>query len=326
MIRVATVYVSDSTRTVVGTESVVAWDPMQEQGWCTRCECSECIDTRALAYAVHVSNLDYCAVFDLEGLEFDVRRLAATTAHEVLDSDAQFRRWCAQTCRTSPAIRAEAGEDLDAEDHCPDCGAFDSECVCPDEAPPPPPECPTCGAPMVARRRYSDGSPFWGCTTFPLCKGTRNTFLEATPRAQVVTPPPSLPPAGLVMHWGGPATGAPQFGPQSDRWNQPIEQELQAAANRAGDPGAAVRDAAGRLPPAARCTRVSCTKPRLEGRAFCAEHEPSATPRAPVRPAGPHGSHALDGARCRYCGGSGTVLLNPCGRSELGRIGMIELD
>ena len=35
------------------------------------------------------------------------------------------------------------------------------------------PTCPRCGAAMVQRQRGSDGSPFWGCSTFPKCRGTR---------------------------------------------------------------------------------------------------------------------------------------------------------
>jgi len=36
---------------------------------------------------------------------------------------------------------------------------------------PPAPECPLCGRPM--RRRNSAQGPFWGCSGFPDCKGTR---------------------------------------------------------------------------------------------------------------------------------------------------------
>jgi restriction system protein len=35
----------------------------------------------------------------------------------------------------------------------------------------PPPDCPRCGKPM--RRRKSAKGDFWGCSTFPGCKGTR---------------------------------------------------------------------------------------------------------------------------------------------------------
>jgi restriction system protein len=39
-----------------------------------------------------------------------------------------------------------------------------------------PPACPNCGKPMVlrtARKGRKAGQPFWGCTGFPDCKGTR---------------------------------------------------------------------------------------------------------------------------------------------------------
>jgi restriction system protein len=36
---------------------------------------------------------------------------------------------------------------------------------------PPAPECPLCDKPM--RRRKSAKGPFWGCSAFPDCKGTR---------------------------------------------------------------------------------------------------------------------------------------------------------
>jgi restriction system protein len=38
------------------------------------------------------------------------------------------------------------------------------------------PMCPTCGKPMVwrtAQRGSMAGSQFWGCSTFPVCRGTR---------------------------------------------------------------------------------------------------------------------------------------------------------
>lgn len=43
------------------------------------------------------------------------------------------------------------------------------------------PDCPDCGAPMVSRARQpkaweTDQQPrrFWGCSTYPRCKGTRD--------------------------------------------------------------------------------------------------------------------------------------------------------
>ena len=38
------------------------------------------------------------------------------------------------------------------------------------------PECPVCGSPMVrrtAKKGASAGSQFWGCSTYPVCRGTR---------------------------------------------------------------------------------------------------------------------------------------------------------
>ena len=34
------------------------------------------------------------------------------------------------------------------------------------------PDCPECGAPMELRYRHADKQPFWGCVTFPACRGT----------------------------------------------------------------------------------------------------------------------------------------------------------
>jgi DNA topoisomerase-3 len=36
---------------------------------------------------------------------------------------------------------------------------------------PPQPECARCKSPMV--RRTSEYGPFWGCSQYPACKGTR---------------------------------------------------------------------------------------------------------------------------------------------------------
>lgn len=37
----------------------------------------------------------------------------------------------------------------------------------------PAPVCPKCGAPMVLRTRKSDGGSFWGCSSYPKCRGIR---------------------------------------------------------------------------------------------------------------------------------------------------------
>lgn len=40
------------------------------------------------------------------------------------------------------------------------------------------PMCPKCGAKMIRRTRKSDNKPFWGCSLFPACNGTRNISAE----------------------------------------------------------------------------------------------------------------------------------------------------
>ncbi len=35
------------------------------------------------------------------------------------------------------------------------------------------PDCPRCGSAMVERTNRRANSTFWGCTTFPACRGTR---------------------------------------------------------------------------------------------------------------------------------------------------------
>ncbi len=36
------------------------------------------------------------------------------------------------------------------------------------------PNCPSCDGPMVRRTNGRDGTPFWGCKSFPACRGTRD--------------------------------------------------------------------------------------------------------------------------------------------------------
>jgi hypothetical protein len=50
------------------------------------------------------------------------------------------------------------------------------------------PVCPTCGATMVARRRHSDGEPFWGCSRFPQCRGIREVVGGMPARGQASVP------------------------------------------------------------------------------------------------------------------------------------------
>lgn len=42
----------------------------------------------------------------------------------------------------------------------------------PDAEPTATPACPRCGSPMVTRTNKSSGQSFWGCSTFPRCRGT----------------------------------------------------------------------------------------------------------------------------------------------------------
>ena len=37
------------------------------------------------------------------------------------------------------------------------------------------PRCPRCNEGMIQRTNSRDGSAFWGCSTFPRCRGTRTT-------------------------------------------------------------------------------------------------------------------------------------------------------
>jgi ssDNA-binding Zn-finger/Zn-ribbon topoisomerase 1 len=45
----------------------------------------------------------------------------------------------------------------------------------------PKPLCPECAKEMVLRTRRVDQKQFWGCSTFPECKGTRNILADGTP-------------------------------------------------------------------------------------------------------------------------------------------------
>ena len=46
--------------------------------------------------------------------------------------------------------------------------------VAPPDSPADPPQaCPKCSSPMAQRMNRQTGAPFWGCTDFPRCRGTR---------------------------------------------------------------------------------------------------------------------------------------------------------
>lgn len=37
-------------------------------------------------------------------------------------------------------------------------------------------KCPDCSGPMVPRTNKADGTKFWGCKSFPKCRGTRDSM------------------------------------------------------------------------------------------------------------------------------------------------------
>jgi ssDNA-binding Zn-finger/Zn-ribbon topoisomerase 1 len=43
--------------------------------------------------------------------------------------------------------------------------------------------CPECGAAMISRQNQITGQRFWGCSTYPTCRGTRNTDGEPSGRS-----------------------------------------------------------------------------------------------------------------------------------------------
>lgn len=49
----------------------------------------------------------------------------------------------------------------------------------------PEPSCPTCGAKMVLRRpkAHQNYKPFWGCSQYPDCDGTRNIRSDGRPES-----------------------------------------------------------------------------------------------------------------------------------------------
>lgn len=44
--------------------------------------------------------------------------------------------------------------------------------------------CPECGGQMLSRVNRKTGQRFFGCATYPECRGTRNTDGESKPRQQ----------------------------------------------------------------------------------------------------------------------------------------------
>ncbi len=55
------------------------------------------------------------------------------------------------------------------------------------------PSCPSCDGPMVLRKNSRDGSSFWGCRSYPACRGTRDATSESgETQAGVEESPPQV--------------------------------------------------------------------------------------------------------------------------------------
>jgi len=67
--------------------------------------------------------------------------------------------------------------------------------------------CPTCGSPMIRRRRRADRNEFWGCSRFPDCRGTRDlTAIQSVRQSG----PPDLAPDAVAWddpRWADAAAG-----------------------------------------------------------------------------------------------------------------------
>jgi hypothetical protein len=81
------------------------------------------------------------------------------------------------------------------------------------------PPCPLCEGEMKRRVRKADGKPFWGCASFPECRGVTNwqdwSPPEARPPARPVPPPvqkalPGFAPAGEATACWGPVAEPPK--------------------------------------------------------------------------------------------------------------------
>jgi ssDNA-binding Zn-finger/Zn-ribbon topoisomerase 1 len=55
------------------------------------------------------------------------------------------------------------------------------------------PACPICSRSMVERRRRSDDGQFWGCPSFPACRGTRAFEVEEVAIAEALAPDDLVP-------------------------------------------------------------------------------------------------------------------------------------
>jgi hypothetical protein len=95
------------------------------------------------------------------------------------------------------------------------------------EAPAPPPSppraedaagppCHLCGGRMVRRMRKADGKPFWGCASFPECRGIIN-WQDWTPPEARRAESPSVPPAQAALPGFAPAgEAAACWGPAAE--------------------------------------------------------------------------------------------------------------
>lgn len=85
--------------------------------------------------------------------------------------------------------------------------------------------------------------------------------------------------------------------------------------------------------PPSRVRRIPAAAPTVDrpavlrgGEAMPLVPRSGAVAQVPAKPAKPEERHAVESGRCVRCGKSGAGLEGPCGRPELGRVGVLELD
>lgn len=82
------------------------------------------------------------------------------------------------------AVKKEKPKEFQQSKVCPICNksyliqyvksrGYIAKCGCQKETPINPPICPTCGAKMFLRKNTSNNKVFWGCSKYPVCRGTR---------------------------------------------------------------------------------------------------------------------------------------------------------
>ncbi len=94
-----------------------------------------------------------------------------------LDRDHSQRLLDAQTLHNAwKTVRTKllAEEEIARADRSPSASQAMPEQSSPKPEAPISPTCPKCGSTMARRTRRYDGNPFWGCSTYPACKGTRD--------------------------------------------------------------------------------------------------------------------------------------------------------